>query len=172
MFEKLEQGLRPSEMMGFFPDRTYASVNGHTQRLGAWNSGRRDKLKTDSDPLIQRIIDMRVKEAKYCQEIASELGIKYGKVFNLWETRCVKMLSKEMLDQVYVRNNWSPNEIEHLYELHRRATLCSRDAALHFPSRTLKAVKTKASHLQIRFPGRPKKPEVSVAIKSEESLEQ
>lgn len=77
-----------------------------------------------------------------------------------------------MLDQVYVRNNWSPDEIEHLYELHRRATLCSREAALHFPSRTSKAVKTRASHLQIQFPGRLKKPEVSVAIKSEESLEQ
>ncbi|GAB7336215.1 hypothetical protein MBLNU13_g08983t1 [Cladosporium sp. NU13] len=156
MLEKLEQGLTPLQMMGFFPGRTYSSVNKHTQRLRAWYIGQRDKPKTDSDPLIQRIIDMRVKEAKNGREIASELGIKYGQVSNLWETRCVKMVSKEMLDQLYLQTNWSPKEIEHIFELHRRATLCSSDAALQFPSKTLKALMAKCTRLQLRWPIRSK----------------
>lgn len=172
MLEKLEQGLTPLQMMNFFPGRTYSSVNIHTQRLRSWYTGQQEKLKNPADPRIQRIIDMRVKEAKNCQEIASELGLKYEKVHHLWATQCMKMVTKEMLDQIYLQTNWSPAEIEHLVELHRRATLCTRDAALQFPSKTLSAVKTKASHLQLRFPRRSKKPEASVAIKSEESPKQ
>jgi len=172
MLEKLEQGLTPLQIMNFFPGRTYSSVNIHTQRLRSWYTGQQEKLKNPADPRIQRIIDMRVKEAKNCQEIASELGLKYEKVHHLWATQCMKMVTKEMLDQIYLQTNWSPAEIEHLVELHRRATLCTRDAALQFPSKTLSAVKTKASHLQLRFPRRSKKPEASVAIKSEESPKQ
>ena len=172
MLEKLEQGLTPLQMMNFFPGRTYSSVNIHTQRLRSWYTGQQEKLKNPADPRIQRIIDMRVKEAKNCQEIASELGLKYEKVHHLWATQCMKMVTKEMLDQIYLQTNWSPAEIEHLVELHRRATLCTRDAALQFPSKTLSAVKTKASHLQLRFPRRSKKPEASVTIKSEESPKQ
>lgn len=170
MLEKLEQGLTPLRIMSFFPGRTYASVNVHTQRLRSWYTGQQEKLKNPADPQIQRIIDMRVKEAKNCQEIASELGVKYERVHHLWETQCMKMVTKEMLDQIYLQKNWSPAEIEHLVELHRRATLCTRDAALQFPSKTLRAVQTKASCLQLLFPRRSKKPEVSVAIKSEEAL--
>lgn len=172
MLEKLEQGLTPLQLKGFFPGRTYASVSIHTQRLRVWYTGQQDKLKTNSGPLIQRIIDMRVKEAKNVREIASELGIKQKQVTNLWETRCVKMVSKEMLDQLHLQKNWSPKEIEHILELHRRATLCSSDAVLHFPSKTPRSFQTKCSRMQLRWPLRSQQPEVSVPIKFEESSEQ
>ena len=147
MLEKLEHGLTPKQMMGFFPDRTYSSVNIHTQRLRVWYTGQQYKLETNLDPLIQRIIDMRVKRVRKGREIASELGIKYDQVFHLWDARCVELVSKEMLDQLYMRMYWFNNETEHIFELHRRATLWARVAALHSPSKTLRSF-----HVQVPRP--------------------
>ena len=170
--EELEQGLTPLQIMSFFPGRTYGSITTHARRLRSWYTGQRERFRNPADPLVQRSIDMRVKEAKNCQDIALELGVKYERVHQLWESQCIKMVTREVLDQIYLQHNWSPAEIEHLVELHRRATLCTRDAALQFPSKTLPAVKAKAYRLQLLFPRRSKKPEVSVSIKSEESPEQ
>lgn len=136
MLEKLEQGLTPRTLISFFPGRTSAAIDMRSRRLREYYTGQRDKLQSIADPRIQRIIDMRVKEAKNCHNVASELGLNYEQVEYLWQTKCVKMISKEMLDQVRLQNQWSPNETEHLLELHRRATLCTHDVALQFLSKT------------------------------------
>jgi hypothetical protein len=154
MLEKLEQGRKPRTLKSFFPGRTLAAVDMHSRRLRQRYTGQRDKLQSIADPRIQRIIDMRVKEAKHWDDVASELGLNYEEVQYLWRTQCVKAISKGMLEQVRLQKKWSPNEKEHLLELHRRATLGTHDVALQFPSKTSAAVRHKISRMKLRFPRR------------------
>lgn len=152
MLEKMEQGLKTAGMISYFPDRSFNSVDMHALRLSLRPTAQVKKSDELPAELFQRIIDMRLKETKTIREIASELGLSHEKIDYLWETQCVKMLSKEMRDRIRWHRVWTPNETKHLTELHCRGTLSIKEATLQFPSKSLRAVATKASRERLLFP--------------------
>lgn len=139
MAKKLEQGLTAAGLASYFPDRSPASVRTHSRRLKLGPDSRRKKSNEFPDGRVQLIVDRKLNEAKTLAEIASELGLSYAHVLHLWRSQCTPTMPKEMLDTFRWRRTWSPNEMDRLLELQRRGTLCLRDAALQFPSKTYPA---------------------------------
>jgi hypothetical protein len=169
ILEKQRQGLPLHQIAAYFPSRNTAGVSRHLQNLKSWNTtGKPTELMRSSDA-AQRMIDMRLKEVKSNMEIAAELKTSLAIVEHFWAKQCAPKLSKEMQDTLKWRKAWTPSEIKHLLELHRRGTLRRRDVALQFPSKTLSAVNAKCTPEHLRFPISSKEPEVSVPIKSEKS---
>jgi transposase len=172
LVEKLEQGLTPTRIASYFPHRSRASVDIHLRRLKLGPTTLRKKSNELPDGRVQRIIDMKLKEAKTFAQIGSELGLSLVQVAHLWRTQCTTTMSKETLDTFRSQRAWTSNEMKHLLELQSRGTLCTRDVALQFPSKTLIAVRIKSSRERVRFPKFSKEPEASFSIKSEKSPEQ
>lgn len=170
LLEKQRQGLPFHQIATYFPGRNTVGVSKRLQNLKSWNTTEKPtELMGSSDAVAQRMIDMRLKEAKTIMEIAAELKTSFAIVEMFWQRQCVPKLSNEMQDTLKWRKAWKPVEMKHLLELHRRGTLCIRDVALQFPTKTLSGVRTKCTREHLRFPMFSKEPEVSVPIKSEKS---
>jgi hypothetical protein len=96
------------------------------------------------------VIEMKVVERKSDMEVAAEFNVSYPSLRGVWETRCSRLLPQEDYDSLPKRK-WNPAEIHHLAELYIRTTITAEDLALHFPSKTLNAVRIKIgrSRLQV-----------------------
>lgn len=163
LLEKYRQGLTHHQIAACFPDRNYFAVSRHTTFLTSWTTPQStDDLRDFTDAQIQRIIDMKLKEAKTLHEIALELKTSALRVVTLWRYQCAPRISQDMKDTLARRRVWTSHEAEHLLELHRRGTLCAKDAALQFPSKTFAAFKTKCIRERLVFLVPPKKPKVRV----------
>ncbi|KAM0705338.1 hypothetical protein Q7P35_008128 [Cladosporium inversicolor] len=162
LLEKQQQGLKLGGIASNFPDRSYSSVKQRLHRLHLWPDAPKSTANNFPKELTQRIIDMRLKEAKSLAEIAPEFKCTQKLIDYLWAQRCVKMLSREELDSVHRHRNWTPHEWKRLLELHHQGTLCVQDVALQFPSKTFTAVSVKASRQQLRFPRYSEEPEALV----------
>lgn len=158
--EKRQQGLSVTDIASHSSsDRSYSSVAKRLQRLSTWPVSRRHISDFTGEDL-QRVIEMRLKEAKTNEEIAHEMQCAPETAVNLWRYRCRRLISKETRDSIYWQTKWTPNEEEHLLELQRRGTMTCPDAALHFPCRTTSSVRHKIgchglAFLRLRRPSRP-----------------
>jgi len=160
--EKHRQGLEPGHIMRHLPGRSKRSIVVRLSRLKLRRAAQEQECDEFADGEVQRIIDMRLKEAKTLSEIASEFKSSTYQIEYLWETRCLRILSEEDISSVRWQTKWTPNELEHLFELHRRGTLCLRDVFLQFPSKTEMAVRGKCAREGLAFVKLPKKEKVRV----------
>lgn len=157
--EKKRQGLSLSEIAKYLPERCYTSIKGRSNAEAARSNlppGRKRKKLSQVEP--QRIIDMRVREAKSFSEIAIAFNRPYGSITSAWNRACPKLMSATEWEKIEeaIRNKirWTAEELKHLLELHRRGDISGDDAALHFPSRTDQAVRMKTKCLLLEFPKR------------------
>lgn len=162
--EKHDQGLSQLQIASFFPTRSLSSVRGRINDMTSTSydhqlkvQGRLQHKRTFTDAQVQRVIDLRLKEAKTLIEIAPEFNCTHRAVSHLWRTRCLPIMSDMERDICYGYKAWTPEEVKHLFELQRRGTMSTSDAALHFPSKTANSVSHKAYRLRLQFVRRPAK---------------
>lgn len=158
--EKRQQGLTVTEIARHPSfDRSYSSIAKRIQRLSTWPVSRR-RIRDFTAEDLQRVIEMRLKEAKTTEEVAHEMQCTPEMATSLWRQRCRHLISKETRDVIHWHTKWTPNEENHLLELQRRGTMTCRDAALHFPGRTASSIRQKINclgleFLRLRRPNRP-----------------
>jgi hypothetical protein len=150
--EKKQQGLTARQIVDDFPDRNYTSINAQYYRATFWPLTGPKRSQDFTDEQIQRVIDMRLKEAKTSIEVAEEFKCNPRAIEKLWSDQREAILSQEVRDSIARHRFWSPDEMTHLLELHRRGILCTRDIALQFPSKTLGAVMNKCVRERLKFP--------------------
>lgn len=158
--EKLQQGLASVEILKYLPGRSFYAIKYRSQELPSLaNIAQTSRIRTKdfTDDEVQRVIHMRCKERKTQSEIATEFRCSLSTVIGLWRSRCTPLLSEDDLDLSRRGNSWSQEESLHLRELYSQTKLCTRDIALHFPSRNKEAVFNKASRLQLPFERRQRK---------------
>lgn len=150
LLEKHQQGLSLLSIASCFPGRHLESVRDHLQDMtsGVYDQRRKaqglnQRWTEVTDVLIQRVIDLRLEEAKSLAEVALDLNCTPILVRYLWYKRRLPLLSQEARDTVHKRIHWTPEEMKHLTELHNRGTMKPRDIALHFPSKSHIAVRSK-----------------------------
>ena len=163
LLEKLQQGLLYRQIASFFPGRTYHAVTTHLQNRERWASPQSRRYQRWTDAELQRIIDMRTKEAKTLTEIAAAFNCTFPAIAGAWRLRCERLISKEAHDSIQRQTLWTPIEEEHLQELHRREKekMHVDCVALHFPSKTTDAVRNKCRRMGLGFARRRRKPEHS-----------
>ena len=166
LLEKARQGLSQLEISHYVPGRSIDAIAYRLRNLRfaeemATQSAKPPRI-TDAD--LQRIIDMRLNEHMTFLEISMRLGRSYDSIRAVWSARCRPLLSREANDSIRAvsGNLWLPNEVEHLVELYNQGKLSKKEMALHFPSRTLRAVQWKLTQVsdlldQSRKPQRPSK---------------
>jgi len=162
LLEMMQQGLTSYEMAACLPGRTFYSIEKHIANRETWTSGQRRKNRSYADADIQRMIHMRLEEARTYRQIAHEFKCSRESVIELWHGRCLPLVSKEAQELISIRTQrlWSQKENDHLLNLHRKGVLSIRDAALQFPSKSLANVRARCSRLLLAFPRRTKTPEV------------
>ena len=134
--EKRRQGVPISDIAKYLPDRTLTSIRVRVRRLSVWPDPGRRRAKDFTEEELQRIVEMRVEGGKTYYEIALEMESSTRMIEYVWQRRCLNLVSKEERKSIWWRKAWTPNEEQHLLELHRRGTINSKDAARQFPSRT------------------------------------
>jgi hypothetical protein len=150
--EKQQQGLTARQIGQYFPDRTYTSIRTQWHCATSWPLTGPKRSRDFTDEQIQRVTDMKLKEAKKTRDIAKELRCTPRAIEVLWQDQRNKTVSQDMRDFIAWHKFWTPDEVKHLLELHRRGTLCIRDIVLQFPSKTLKAVYSKCLRERLKFP--------------------
>lgn len=162
MLEMLQQGLTRADMMNRLPGRTYNSIRCHLAARETWTPGHRQKNRIYKDAEIQRMIHMRLKEARSFKEIALEFKVHQRSVSEAWYSRCLPLVSEEAREMIRLQRIWSPKEIDHLLRLHRKGTLTTREAALQFPSKSMRQVQSYCARRMLKFPRCSKKPKARI----------
>lgn len=152
---KLHQGLTYREIAECFPRRNANSILHRIKVKAALVdplsfAKRRQTRVTEDD--IKKIIHMRLNEAKSCGDIALELDRSLYSITRVWDNHCVRRLSQDDIDSIRRQRNWTPKEVKHLLQLHRRGKMLQSEIALHFPSKTLNTVRIKIVRLQLNSP--------------------
>jgi len=150
LMEKRRQGVPQEQLARFFPGRTYHAVaTKYVPPIDYKHKGTK-RVFTDGD--VQRMIDMRVKEAKSIQDIATALDRTYDSVkrkwYHLWP-----LISNEAREIVRSQRHWTTEETKHLHELHSRGTFKRSEVMLHFPSKSRYSVHNKIQNERLSFPG-------------------
>lgn len=146
--EKLRQGLSETEISKCIPGRSPGAIGYRTLRLST--QGTVSKVGDFTDAQIQHMIKMVLEEGRSVVEAAAELGCSYVLAYRLWATRCTKLLSKEELTSIRHRHRWTPAESEHLTKIYTQTEIRVVDAALHFPSKSRRAVDTQIQALYLK----------------------
>jgi hypothetical protein len=169
--EKYQQGLSRQQLCSYLPGRTFHAICSKlvtmSRRIPIQKNPKRRRKPTDED--VQRMIHMRVKEAKSLQEIAAEFDRSWHSVKSMWQLRCVPIISQAAWDAVRSHRLWTPEETKHLFELHRRGTMTRREIALHFPSKSWDAVRTKLKCENLSCLRKPTKKQTASAPKVEQT---
>ena len=137
LLEMVQQGLTCADMASRLPGRTYYPIKGHLAARDTWTSGHRQKRRIYADAEIQRMIHMKLKEARTFKEIALEFKVSQYSIAEIWQIRCLPLVSKEAREMISLQRHWSPKETDRLLRLHRKGTLSTSEAALQFPSKSL-----------------------------------
>jgi transposase-like protein len=162
LLEMVQQGVSHHDMASRLPGRSYPSIKCHLANRETWTSGQRQKRRTYTNAELQRMIHMRLKEARSFKEIALEFKLSQQSITDVWRTRCLRLVPKEAQELIKVHRLWSQKETDHLMKLHREGNLSTRDVALQFPSKSLLPVRQKCLRELLVFPRYTKKPEVRV----------
>jgi hypothetical protein len=176
LWEKHQQGLTRVEIATCFPGRTFNSIDHRVSRLKSLTEGQRQtalqsrqqEFRELTGVHVERVVDMRLREAKSYEEIAIELGCSVQQVDTFWYRHCQPTLSEEARESIRRQRGWTLQEMEHLKELYRCGTMQRREVVLQFPSKTKEAVFSKIKRELLRFPRPTKKRSVS-ALKSAEA---
>lgn len=166
---KLHQGLTHREIAEYFPTRSANSITRRVRYKAALGDPlvlAKRQRKSFTEDEIERIIHMRLKEAKSRGDVALELDRSLYSITYAWFEHCVKRLSQDDINTVRWRQNWTPEEVRHLLQLHRRGTMVQREIALHFPSKPFNAVRIKMSRLQLDVPNKSKKQQQSLVAET------
>jgi len=150
--EKKQQGLTPHQVLEFFLDRSLDSIRTRWQRATFWPLTGPKRSQDFTEEQVQRVIHMRLEEAKTLLGIAEELNCTFTAIEVLWQDRCDSIVSQEARDSLLRQRLWTPQEVKHLSELHHRGTLCTHDVALRFPSKTHQAIMNKSLREGLSFP--------------------
>jgi transposase len=158
LLEMVQQGVSHHDMANRLPGRSYPSIKCHLANRETWTSGQRQKHRTYTDAELQRMIHMRLKEARSFKEIALEFNCSQQSVTEVWRARCLRLIPEEAQELIKMHRLWSQKETDHLIKLHRKGTLSTRDVALQFPSKSLTHVRQKCLRELLVFPRCTKKP--------------
>jgi hypothetical protein len=104
LLEQLQRGLPYSQIAGCFPERSYFAVLNRINYRETWSSGQSRQYRHWTNADVQRIVDMRVKEAKGLREIAIEFDSTFVAVSGVWRRRCERLITKEVRDSVQGRH--------------------------------------------------------------------
>lgn len=154
LIEKRRQGVPNEQLARFFPGRTYRAVATKYVSLIDYRQKGRRRVWTDEE--VQRIIDMRVKEAKSIPDIATALDRSHESVKNKC-FRLLPLISNGAREIVRSQRRWTTEETKHLHELHSRGTFKKSEVMLHFPSKSRSSVLGKIVNERLSFPGRTTK---------------
>lgn len=152
ILEKRRQGLTYPEISRYLPERRLDSIIHRAKVLHLEEEMGRNpakSLRPTSDE-IQHVIQIRTNERKTLREIATQLGRSYEDTQHVWSYYCSPLLSKKALRAIYAasKNSWTTNEVNHLIKIYNRGKLPQKEMALHFPSRTLGALRSKVEAMK------------------------
>jgi len=148
ILEKRKQGLSLRDILSHLPGRSYSSIKNYTHRIPIWHVSPR-LAKDFTEDELQRVIEMRLKEAKTYKEIARAMASSTMTIERLWRYSRLSTISANVRKCL-----WTLEENEHLLELHRRGNVSITDAARQFPSKSRNAVSLKIRFEGLKFPSR------------------